>query len=86
MQDIALSEPLETTCPKVIDSTSGGYGSSKNLWSDGAQRGYIERAGTHTPQTGDNANERGLIDQTATGGPIGDELQDVKQGRDNSLS
>ncbi|KAF9002933.1 hypothetical protein BDQ17DRAFT_1356317 [Cyathus striatus] len=87
MQDIVPLEQLETTRPQVIDSTSsGGYSSSKNVWSDRAQRGYIERAGTHTAQTGDNANERGLIDQTAAGEPIGDELQDAKQGRDNILS
>ncbi|TFK34242.1 hypothetical protein BDQ12DRAFT_727025 [Crucibulum laeve] len=69
--------------PLPGDSTaSGGYGSTKNVWSDKAQRGNPPENSTHSPSSG-NSNDNGLIDQTATGGPIGDELEDAKQGRDH---
>ncbi|PSS05486.1 hypothetical protein PHLCEN_2v3768 [Hermanssonia centrifuga] len=56
--------------PKDDSTSSGGYGSSQNSWSDKAQRGRID------------ADDSGLIDQSTTGGLIGGEVQDAKQGRD----
>ncbi|KAL0945214.1 hypothetical protein HGRIS_000726 [Hohenbuehelia grisea] len=54
--------------PSDSDSTSsGGYGSARNVWSDRAQRGN---------------NDGGLIDQSLSGSSLKSELQDAKQGID----
>lgn len=53
-----------------IATSSGGYGSSQNPYSDTKQRGRADD------------NSGGLIDQSVTGGPIGEEIQDAKQGKD----
>ncbi|GJE85596.1 hypothetical protein PsYK624_016750 [Phanerochaete sordida] len=59
--------------PPSNDSTSsGGYGSSQNPYSDSKQRGRAEDS------------SGGLIDQSVTGGPIGEEIEDAKQGKDAS--
>ncbi|KAF9486109.1 hypothetical protein BDN70DRAFT_916357 [Pholiota conissans] len=64
-------------------TSSGGYGSQPDqLWSNKAQRGI------DMPTTPDELNEQedmpdnGLIDQTADGTNLKNELQDAKQGRD----
>ena len=57
----------------LLATSSGGYGSSKNVWSEKVQRGHAD----DEPE-----NTAGLIDQSTTGGPIGNELQDAKQGMD----
>ncbi|EKM57839.1 uncharacterized protein PHACADRAFT_251712 [Phanerochaete carnosa HHB-10118-sp] len=53
-------------------TSSGGYGSSQNPFADTKQRGRPEDS------------SGGLIDQSVSGGPIGDEIQDAKQGKDAS--
>lgn len=53
-------------------TSSGGYGSSQNPYSDTKQRGRPEDS------------SGGLIDQSVTGGPIGEQIQDAKQGKDAS--
>lgn len=55
-----------------IATSSGGYGSPQNVWSDGAQRG---RANVYSGEDG-----AGLIDQSLSGGDLKDEIQDAKQG------
>ncbi|KAF7789733.1 hypothetical protein EIP86_000679 [Pleurotus ostreatoroseus] len=58
------------------DSTaSGGYGSSKNVWSDKVQRGRAQDEPMNTAGAG-------LIDQSTNGGPLGQEVQDAIQGKD----
>ncbi|KAF8885449.1 hypothetical protein BD779DRAFT_1471577 [Infundibulicybe gibba] len=57
--------------PPQDDSTSsGGYGSAQNVWSNKAQRGYTEAA------------ETGLVDQSPSGGDLKHEMRDAKQGVD----
>lgn len=55
----------------MLATASGGYGSSQNAWSTKAQKGS-------------SVSQSGLIDQSTSGGPVGDELQDAVQGRDAS--
>lgn len=58
---------------KFLATASGGYGSAENSWSTKAQKGR---------SSDDSAS--GLIDQSVSGGPVGDEIQDAVQGRDAS--
>jgi hypothetical protein len=54
-----------------VATSSGGYGARpERTWSTQAQRG--------------NDSSTGLIDQSTTGGPLGDEIADAVQGRDAS--
>ncbi|KAF9459047.1 hypothetical protein BDZ94DRAFT_1269240 [Collybia nuda] len=62
--------------PASDDTTSsGGYGSPTNVWSDRSQRGYMVKGGSY---------KEGLIDQSLSGGDLKGEIQDAKQGRDNN--
>lgn len=62
---------LTSPCPAT---SSGGYGSSQNSWSDKAQRGNAsaERA----------SDDTGLVDQSTNGGDLAGEVQDAQQGQD----
>ncbi|KAI0076032.1 hypothetical protein K474DRAFT_1623706 [Panus rudis PR-1116 ss-1] len=63
--------------PPSNDSTSsGGYGSATDSYSSPAQRGRLDLA------IGDKGPN--LIDQSVSGGPLRNEIQDAKQGQDES--
>lgn len=68
---MSLRHSTKTT---PVATSSGGYGSSQNPYSPASQRG---RADPSQPNS-----DAGLIDQSTSGGPIGKELDDAKQGRD----
>ncbi|KZT65889.1 hypothetical protein DAEQUDRAFT_730932 [Daedalea quercina L-15889] len=72
-----MSDAYQTgNYPPPGDSTSsGGYGSA-NAFSDPAQRGRQDLV--------NNQSETGLVDQSLNGGPIGREIEDAKQGRDEA--
>ncbi|KAH9838748.1 uncharacterized protein C8Q71DRAFT_856675 [Rhodofomes roseus] len=72
-----MSDAYETSnYPPPGDSTStGGYGSA-NTFSDPVQRGRQDLV--------NNESETGLVDQSLSGGPIGQEIDDAKQGRDEA--
>ncbi|KAH8108014.1 hypothetical protein BXZ70DRAFT_903410 [Cristinia sonorae] len=58
--------------PPENDSTSsGGYGSPTNIWSDRAQRGRAE-----------DTSNNGLIDQSTNGSSLSGKVEDAKQGQD----
>ncbi|CCL99915.1 uncharacterized protein FIBRA_01940 [Fibroporia radiculosa] len=60
--------------PPPGDTTSSGGYSSRNTWTNRSQRGHLENMS--------GSAEAGLLDQSVTGGPIGDEIEDAKQGQD----
>ena len=55
---------------RLAATSSGGYGSSKNAYADSIQRGRTDDSSA------------GLISQSTTGVPVGNEIQDAMQGRD----
>ncbi|KAH9926527.1 hypothetical protein B0H21DRAFT_764040 [Amylocystis lapponica] len=68
---------MTSNYPPPEDSTSsGGYGSSKNTWSNAAQRGREDAP--------DTSSDVGLVDQSKNGGPFGGVLKDAQQGEDEA--
>lgn len=58
-------------------TSSGGYGTSKNPYSNSAQRGNADASG------GDSTfQDSGLVTQSTSGGDLSNETQDAKQGVD----
>jgi hypothetical protein len=64
---------------KTKATSSGGYGSSKNVYSDSAQRG---KEATRTGDASERSQDTGLVTQSTSGGNLSNEVQDAKQGVD----
>ncbi|KAE9402630.1 hypothetical protein BT96DRAFT_918142 [Gymnopus androsaceus JB14] len=68
---INIDEQNDTT-------SSGGYNTTPEMWSDKAQRGNAFETKGHNEQP-----SNGLIDQSLNGSNLKNELQDAKQGKDS---
>lgn len=73
-------------------TSSGGYGTAANVWSQKSQRGFDNSRTSarvepyETPEVkergreGADESQTGLVDQSTTGGDLAGEIQDAKQG------
>ncbi|KAJ4464989.1 hypothetical protein C8J55DRAFT_529251 [Lentinula edodes] len=64
-----VDERFKNYPPESDTTSSGGFSTTQEVWSDKAQRGNIEPS-------------NGLIDQSLNGSNLKNELQDAKQGKD----
>ncbi|KAJ3737252.1 hypothetical protein DFJ43DRAFT_249871 [Lentinula guzmanii] len=73
-----INERFKNYPPENDTTSSGGFSTTQEMWSDKAQRGNkfeVKPADEHKPSNG-------LIDQSLNGSNLKDELQDAKQGKD----
>jgi hypothetical protein len=63
----------------MIATSSGGYGTSKNIYFNPVQRG---NDATGTGNTSERPQDAGLVTQSTSGGNLANEVEDAKQGVD----
>ncbi|KAJ3720358.1 hypothetical protein C8R42DRAFT_722085 [Lentinula raphanica] len=74
-----LDERFKNYPPENDTTSSGGFNTTQEMWSDKAQRG--NRFGGKPSD--DDKPSNGLIDQSLNGSNLKNELQDAKQGKDH---
>ncbi|KAF5339514.1 hypothetical protein D9758_016363 [Tetrapyrgos nigripes] len=85
---VTLDERTKNYPPEGDTTSSGGYSSTSDVWTDKAQRGNTpvaqERDGARQSQSNTNSGS-GLIDQSLSGSDLSGQLRDAKQGSDLSM-
>ncbi|KIK57452.1 hypothetical protein GYMLUDRAFT_46336 [Collybiopsis luxurians FD-317 M1] len=62
-------------------TSSGGFSTTPEVWSDRAQRGNPYDA-TKRDDVSKSGNGAGLVDQSVNGGNLKEQVEDAKQGKD----